>query len=132
MIPFEFLIPRRPLSQQAKSSSLQVWKAFVRTEARKAWAGPPLQVGDFQITLIYLCTEAPPDIDNIIKPIQDALVGLVFVDDSLICDVDGHRRFLDGVFDITRLPKLLLSGIANQVECVYVRIQSSKLLEHYL
>ena len=132
MILFEFLIPRRPLSLQAKRASLQAWKSFVHAEAAKVWSGPVFEKGDLQFTLIYLCDQAPPDIDNIIKPIQDALVGLVFVDDSLISDVDSHRRFLNETFDLTRLPAPLLLGIAGQQECVYVRVSSSKPLEDYL
>ena len=132
MTLFEFLIPKRPLSLQAKRKSLQAWKRFVHAEAAKVWSGPMFEEGNLQLTLIYLCDQAPPDIDNIIKPIQDALVGLVFIDDSLIGDVDSHRRFLNETFDLTRLPTPLLLGIASQQECVYVRVSSSKSLEDYL
>ena len=61
-----------------------------------------------------------------------ALVGLVFADDSLIGDVDSHRRFFNETFDLTRLPAPLLTGIANQQECVYVRVSRSLPLEDYL
>ncbi len=132
MTPFEFLIPKRPLSLQAKRRNLQLWKNFVRNEAAKTWLGPALQVGSFQLTLIYLCDEAPPDIDNIIKPIQDALIGLILIDDSLIADVDSHRRFLDDDIDITHLPGPLLTGLTSRQECVYVRLGLSRPLEEYL
>ena len=132
MTHFEFLIPRRPLSLQAKSKSLRSWKAFVRQEATKVWTGSSLQGDNLHLTLVYLCDESPPDIDNIIKPIQDALVGLVFDDDSQIADVESHRRFLDDTLDLTSLPQLLLSGIASQKECVYVRVADSQSLGTYL
>ena len=128
---FEFLIPRRPLSVQAKPKKLQAWKLFVRSEAAKNWIGSPLE-SDVRLTLVYLCDESPPDIDNIIKPIQDALIGVVFGDDSQIADVDSHRRFLDQSFDLTRLPVILLAGIATRQECVYVRIGKSLPLEDCL
>jgi hypothetical protein len=64
-------------------------------------------------------------VDNIIKPLQDALVGLVYEDDSLICDVDSHRRFLSDPIDITELPPLLQAGVAGGVECVYVRVANA-------
>ncbi len=132
MTPFEFLIPQRPLSLQAKRSSLHAWKAFVRGEATKFWTGPIVSDGDLHLTLVYLCKESPPDTDNIIKPIQDALVGLVFNDDSQITDVESHRRFLDERFDLTRIPSLVLEGIVKQQECVYVRVGDSRPLEDYL
>lgn len=132
MTPFEFLIPRRPLSLQAKRRNLQSWKSFIRNEAAKHWSGPAIQVGSFQLTLIYLCDEAPPDIDNIIKPIQDALIDLVLIDDSLISDVDSHRRFLNDDIDITHLPGPLLTCLISRQECVYVKLGLSRPLEEYL
>ena len=43
-----------------------------------------------------MCDSSPADIDNSIKPIQDALVGVVLADDFQVTDVDSHRRFLSG------------------------------------
>jgi len=79
-----------------------------------------------------MCGESPPDTDNIIKPIQDSLIGIVFGDDSQISDVDSHRRFLDDPIDLTTLPELLLAGIASAAECVYVRVSDSLGVESYL
>ncbi|HIG48948.1 MAG TPA: RusA family crossover junction endodeoxyribonuclease [candidate division Zixibacteria bacterium] len=43
--------------------------------------------------MVYLGeTNAPVDTHNIIKPIQDGLVGLVYDDDLLVTDVESHRR----------------------------------------
>jgi hypothetical protein len=36
---FEMLIPKRPLSLQAKSHNLQAWKDYVYGRARNAWKG---------------------------------------------------------------------------------------------
>lgn len=91
-----------------------------------------IQTGDLQLTLVYLFDEAPPDTDNIVKPIQDALVGLIFSDDALIADVESHRRPLSGTFDLTKLPQLVLTGIFSGEECVYVQVCSSSPLEDYL
>jgi crossover junction endodeoxyribonuclease RusA len=129
----EFILPRRPISHQSKDAGKrQIWKAFVATEAQKSWQGQlPLAV-PCQLTLVYFCNERPADIDNIIKPIQDALVGLVYVDDIYVTDVDSHRRPLAGTFDLTRLPALLLPAIAAGQECVYVRVSRSQTIESYL
>ena len=129
---FEFLIPKRPLSLQAKRPNLRAWKVFVRSEAARVWNSPVIQTGDLQLTLVYLCDVSPPDTDNIVKPIQDALVGLVFSDDALIADVESHRRSLKGTFDLTQLPQLVLAGIASGQECVYVQVSNSRPLEEYL
>ncbi len=39
-LPFEFIIPRRPVAIQVKNQKkLQAWKNFVRSEAQKVWKG---------------------------------------------------------------------------------------------
>ena len=67
MPKLEFLIPKRPLSLQAKRRNLNGWKAYVRAEAAKVWNGPVIQGGDLQLTLVYLCGVSPPDTDNIVN-----------------------------------------------------------------
>ncbi len=121
------------LSLQAKRSSLQAWKAFVKAEASKTWTRTLLSEDlDLHLTLVYLYDRDPLDVDNIIKPIQDALVGLIYEDDQQITDVQAHRRHLRGTFDILKFPDLLLQGLYTGSECVYVRICQSKTLESYL
>jgi crossover junction endodeoxyribonuclease RusA len=131
---FEMLIPKRPVSHQAKNrANLQNWKDFVYGRARKEWKrGTPLQDVGLRFTLVYLCNDSPADVDNIIKPIQDALIGVVFADDSQLSDVDSHRRFLSDTIDITSLPPLLIEGVATGEECVYVRVSLAEGLEVYL
>ncbi len=130
---FDFLIPNRPVSLQTrKTTNLQRWKQSVRNEAAKTWTGQIFSGQDLQLTLIYLYNSDPVDTDNIIKPIQDALIGLVYDDDLLIADVDAHRRSLSGTFNLTRCPIPLVQGITSGIECVYVRVSESKPLEDYL
>lgn len=129
---FEFLIPKRPVSLQTRQrSKLQNWQEFVRAEASKTWVGTAYSE-NVQLTLVYLYDTDPVDTDNIIKPIQDALIGLVYEDDSLVTDVDAHRRSLSDTFDADLCPLLLLRGIISGNECVYVRIRLAKTLESYL
>jgi hypothetical protein len=129
----EFLIPRRPLSLQTRNrANLQAWKNYVAGEAAKVWQGTMIRTGNLEVLLVYLFDLAPPDTDNIVKPIQDALVGLVYKDDGLISDVKSHRRSLVGTFDLTRLPAPLVAGITAGQECVYVKVSTSLPLEDYL
>lgn len=131
---FEFLIPQRPVSLQTKKrANLQNWKAFVAAEAAKTWpAGAQPLAGDLRVTLVYLAANDPADVDNIIKPIQDALVGMVYEDDFDVCDVDCHRRFLSDPIDVTDLPPILQAGVAQANECVYVRVSDALNLRAFL
>jgi crossover junction endodeoxyribonuclease RusA len=127
---FEFLIPQRPRSVQAKKQN--DWKSFVNAEAAKKWNESPCTLNDLELTLVYLFESDPVDIDNIIKPIQDSLKGLVYVDDGQVADVAAHRRHIYGDFDITRCSTELIRAIDLQQDCVYVRVQNSSNLEEYL
>jgi crossover junction endodeoxyribonuclease RusA len=130
---FDFLIPKRPVSLQTRNrANLQAWRNYVKSEAAKTWTGKPYSETDIQLTLVYLYESNPVDIDNIVKPIQDALVGLIYDDDLLITDVESHRRPLTGTFDLTRCPDALIQGIASNIECVYVRVCAPRPLEDYL
>ncbi len=130
---FEMLVPSRPVSHQAKNRQhLQAWKSYVYGRARQAWRDVPCTSEDIRLMLVYLCDDSPTDIDNIIKPIQDALVGVVLADDFQVTDVDSHRRFLSEEIDVTNLPPLLTRGVASGVECVYVRVSFAEELENYL
>lgn len=130
---FELLIPKRPVSHQTKSrENLQIWKDYVYGRARSEWRDTPLTQEGIRLTLVYLCDDSPADVDNIIKPIQDALIGVVLADDSQITDVDSHRRFISDPIDVTHLPALLIKGVISGIECVYVRISLAHELESYL
>ena len=103
----------------------------MQKQASKTWVGTPYS-GNVHLTLVYLYDADPVDTDNIIKPIQDALIGLVYEDDSLVTDVESHRRSLSDTFDVALCPSLLVRGILSGSDCVYVRINSAKALESYL
>lgn len=129
---FEFIIPRRPVSSQSSRSHLQAWKQYVRAEAAKTWGGTMLSGVDIHLTIVYLFDNDPIDTDNIIKPIQDALVGLVYDDDLDVTDVEAHRRPLWETYDETRLPTALLQAVRLSRECVFVRISTARRLEDHL
>lgn len=127
------MIPDRPVSLQTRNrENLRQWKTYVASEAAKSWAGSTVSDSHLQLTIIYLCGDDPVDIDNIIKPIQDALVGLAYTDDIIVTDVESRRRPLVGTYDVARCPDQLLQGIATGGECVYVRLSDQPILEDKL
>jgi crossover junction endodeoxyribonuclease RusA len=127
MNAFEFLVPRRPLSHQAKNAKhKKEWCDFVYGRAFQEWAGTPISNESLRFTLVYLCEGDPPDINNIVKPVQDALIGLVYSDDNLIVDVQGHLRMTDDLIDVTGLPPLLRDAVVLGADCLYVRIDTSR------
>jgi Holliday junction resolvase RusA-like endonuclease len=113
---------------------LRAWKASIHAEAQKAWptAAAPISAGPLRVTIVYLCARNPADVDNIIKPILDALVGVAIKDDLLVTDIDSHRRPLAAPPAAVNLPPLLQQGIASGRECVYVRVSAAQPLRSYL
>lgn len=124
MQPLEFLIRSRPVSQQTRRRErLREWKELVRQEAARYWSSTHAPAsGPVRISLIYLYDESALDVDNFIKPIQDALVGLAFPNDRLVTDLMIRRRQLRGTFDLSRVSPMLIEGFAYGGEFVYVHV----------
>ena len=98
----------------------------MRQEATRYWSSTHTPAnGPICLTLVYLYDEAALDVDNIIKPIQDAIVGLAFPDDALVTDVICRRRQLRGVFDLSRVSPVLIEGFDYGDEFVYVHVSDA-------
>lgn len=76
------------------------------------------------LRLLYLYDEAALDADNILKPIQDALIG-VLEDDSVITDVEIRRRWLRTTFTLNAVSPVLAAGLALGREFVHVALSDA-------
>lgn len=127
MLPFEFTIQGPPVSHQTRNRArLQQWKQDVRTAAQ---ARIPVDAAPnpdaVQITITYYYEGDSPDVDNIIKPIQDALNGLVFVDDAQVSETKSRKRPLNGSYQIKGASGVLLQGFAAGLGFLHIRVSSS-------
>ncbi len=126
---FELVLPRRPVSYQAKNrQNKQAWKDYIYGRDFAIWKQKPIATGELKFTIVYLCESDPCDINNVIKPIQDALNSLVYADDGLVWDITGHMRLLSEPIDAVGLPEALAEAVVQGNECVYVRISTSAAL----
>nr|WP_255639523.1 RusA family crossover junction endodeoxyribonuclease [Deinococcus betulae] len=120
------VLPRRPVSYNARGRpAYPNWKAYVAAEAKSLWTYPTLNGQNYYFQIIYICHEDPVDVDNIIKPIQDALVNVVYSDDVSISDVSAHRRFTSESLHPDDLPDALLdvmTGSLGVTDVVYLRL----------
>lgn len=126
-MPVEFVIPQRPVSQQTRRRQrLRDWQDFVAQHARVAVPEPRiLAAAPVAIKLLYLYDEAALDADNILKPIQDALIGVLLEDDSVISDVEIRRRWLRTTFTLNELSPILAAGFELGHEFVYVHLDDA-------
>lgn len=110
-VPVDFVVLGVPASSQAGAASKTRWKAKVATAARDALAPLALPTEeDVEIVIVYFHEDAPLDVDNMIKPIQDALCGVVYKDDSQVSDTRGSRRDLDGRYEVRAYHRRLLGA----------------------
>ena len=74
-LPFEFAIEGPPVSQQARRRELvRQWSRSVRDAALQRWDADASPVAEaIMLTMIYFYNDVPMDVDNIPKPILDAL-----------------------------------------------------------
>lgn len=122
---FEFIIPRRPVSfQTTDRNNLRLWKEFVYGYSFREWQNLPIINQYLRFSVVFLCDESPPDINNVIKPIEDALCGLVYPDDNCVMSVDGHTRFFNEPVDIDILPDILTNANFAGNECTYIKIRT--------
>lgn len=78
---------------------VHAWKLQVQIVARQAYQGDPLDAVPISLSVKFLMPRpvskklpverswylATPDCDNLVKSIKDALKGIVWRDDSLVC-----------------------------------------------
>lgn len=122
-LPWDFVVIGVPASSQGSSRRRASWKATVAAAARAAWPmeEPPLAC-DLQIQITFFHEDAPLDVDNMLKPIQDALIGIVYDDDKQITDTHGGRRNLNSAFRVRGVSPALASGFVGGEPFVHVRL----------
>jgi crossover junction endodeoxyribonuclease RusA len=125
MLPFEFTIPGPPVSSQTRNRArLQQWKQDVCHAAQARIQAGTAPVADIvRITITYYYEGDTPDVDNIIKPIQDALNGVVFVDDNQVHETKARKRALDGSYQIKGASGVLLEGFAAGQDFLHIRVE---------
>jgi crossover junction endodeoxyribonuclease RusA len=96
MLPFEFVVEGPPVSQQTRRRARrQAWVDELRRRAMSRWpAGEPPVPGAIQVGMTHIFTGVAGDLDNLAKPVLDALKGLVYEDDRQVTDLTMRKRDL--------------------------------------
>lgn len=122
-IPFEFVIGGPPVSQQARRRELvRHWTQEVRSVARQCWDAEPPLSGDVAVTITYFYDRTPLDVDNIPKPILDALRGLVYSDDSQVSDLLCRKRDLHAELRIQNASTTLLGSLRDAEPILHIAV----------
>ena len=97
-LPVEFIVTGTPVSLQASSDSRRLWKDRVEAAARKMRQPESFLVTRPLAVLVHVFFDAPTsgDLDNLLKPILDALEGVIYTDDNLIADLHIKKSERNG------------------------------------
>jgi crossover junction endodeoxyribonuclease RusA len=124
MDAFDFSIEGIPASAQ-KRGSKSAWQDRIRRKIYARWPANRAPVSEeLSATIIYFyLDDTNLDADNIPKPILDALVGVIYVDDSAISQVVVRKTKRDlGLVIRNPSPELADSLERISGDFVYVRI----------
>jgi Holliday junction resolvase RusA-like endonuclease len=123
--PLEFVVSGTPVSLQTKRrEALDEWKERVIAASRTMLPESHFATDDpLAITLYYFpSSEMQGDIDNIVKPILDALERHIYLDDRQIQRVLVQKFEPGNVFSFTR-PSPMLGNVLEQPKpALYVRL----------
>jgi crossover junction endodeoxyribonuclease RusA len=122
----EFTITGVPVSAQARASSARdTWRRNVQEAGRKAFGDEPLLSGDLGIKIRgFSDGYVRPDLDNLTKPILDALQGVIYQNDHGFIDLDVKFRTLSEPITIYKVSSVLTAAFETGFPFVYVRVQN--------
>ena len=128
MDAFEFIVEGPAVSLKAKKTNArryQKWIKTVRTAAQQHWPpdAKPTTSRRITATITNYYTLAPPDVDNIIKPILDALQTVVYVDDQQVFKVISEKFDLSEIHRIKNPGPLLAAALEKYSELLHIILQ---------
>jgi len=123
--PLEFLVVGTPVSLQAKRrESIDRWKAQIAAASRAALPEGHFASGSpIAATLFYFpASEMAGDIDNIVKPVLDALGRNVYLDDRQVHRVLVQKFEPGNVFGFGSPSPILQQALNKEAPVLYIRL----------
>ncbi len=124
MLPFEFTIKGPPVSVQTRNRQrLQSWKQDVSYAAIASLppAAAPVDT-NVAVVITYYYDGDSPDVDNITKPILDALNGIIFRDDGQVVEAKSRKKSLNGSYKLRGVSSVLLLAFASGDDFLHIKI----------
>ncbi len=128
-IPLEIVIERTPLSQQADRRRLRAWRRVVRNVVGEEWDAEPPFAGEVMVGITYYFKGESLDVDNMPKPILDALKGLVYADDDQITDLVCRKRDRDRDLQFENPSPVLLETLGRSEQFLHIMVAEALSLE---
>jgi crossover junction endodeoxyribonuclease RusA len=122
--PVEFIVFGTPVSLQASGNSKEKWKERVREASNDSLPEMCFSFGGpIAIDLYYFpSTEMEGDIDNIVKPILDAMTAHIYRDDRQVVRVTVQKFEPGQPADFANPSKTLTDALIGNRPFTYIRI----------
>lgn len=127
LFPLEFFIESVPISLGASTRSKDRWRETVFEMARRRQRETDefgfIDERPLAVTIYYFAS-APieGDIDNILKPILDALIGIAYPDDSVVERVVSQKFEPDVDWVFAAPSDQLAAALDKDAPVVYIRV----------
>jgi Holliday junction resolvase RusA-like endonuclease len=131
MAVLEFIVSGTPVSVQASRDTRRFWQQRVATAASQAageWV--PSGVDKVVLSVAYFYVDEPAaDLDNIVKPLQDALKRIAYEDDVQVADLIASMRPNTEGRRLKLLTEMLTAALSGESDFVYVRVGHASRIE---
>ena len=81
------------------------------------------------VTVTHFFDRAAPDVDNIPKPVLDALKGLVYSDDSQVTDMLCRKRHLKDILEVQSASRVLNEALDRGKEFLHIVVEDAPIQE---
>jgi crossover junction endodeoxyribonuclease RusA len=127
LYPLEFSIAGPPISLQGSSKSKERWKATIKEGARERVRETDelgfLDRRPLAVTIYYFpAAPMEGDVDNIVKPIMDALISVAYMNDNDVERVAVQKFEPQVDWDFADPSDRLAAALDAEPPVVYVRI----------
>lgn len=127
IFPIEFIVHGTPVSHQAKrAEAREQWKVLVRTASSIVLPSPHFASAERIALTIYYLPDEPMqgDIDNIVKPILDALGRHIYIDDRQVDRVVAQKFEPGNVFTLSNPSAVFQLALSTLSPVVYIRVSN--------
>ena len=125
--PIEFIVHGTPVSLQAKRPELRrQWMDRVQTASSTVIPNPHFVSDDRIAVTLYYLPDAPMegDVDNIVKPILDALSHHIYIDDHQVERIVVQKFDPGNVFTFSQPTLKFAEALAQERPVLYVRVSN--------